>query len=129
MTPPMASFCQVRDTRASIRQSTMRRSIKRLLVLGRKLRPNKSCNLSGNVYNPGPFLKLSNCRDRRSGMNVRELSALFRKLGARNPESWARSQLEENIPQLARFLFLRQAWKLVIDENDHGWISEMRLID
>ncbi len=62
-------------------------------------------------------------------MNVRELSALFRKLGARNPESWARSQIEENIPQLARFLFLRQAWKLVIDENDHGWISEMRLID
>lgn len=62
-------------------------------------------------------------------MNVQELSALFRTLGAPNPEAWARSQFEENIPQLARFLFLRQAWKLVIDENDLGWISETRQID
>ena len=59
-------------------------------------------------------------------MNLQELTALFRKLGAKNPEGWARSQIEDNIPQLARFLFLRQAWKLVIDENDRKWISEMR---
>ena len=62
-------------------------------------------------------------------MNLEELSALFRKLGAPNPESWARSQIRENIPQLARFLFLRQAWKLVIDENGRDWISERRQID
>jgi hypothetical protein len=62
-------------------------------------------------------------------MNVQELSALFRKLAARNPEEWAQSQIEEHIPQLARFLFLRQAWKLVIGESDFGWISEMRQID
>ncbi len=62
-------------------------------------------------------------------MNLQELSELFRKLGARNPESWAGSQLRENIPQLARFLFLRQAWRLVIGDNDIEWISEMRQID
>ena len=62
-------------------------------------------------------------------MNVQELSEIFRKLGARDPEEWARSQLKENIPQLARFLFLRQAWKLVIGENDLAWISKMRQID
>jgi hypothetical protein len=43
-------------------------------------------------------------------MNQDELTALFKKVGARKPEGWARSQIEEGIPQLARFLFLRQAW-------------------
>ncbi len=62
-------------------------------------------------------------------MNLEELAALFRKLGAEDPEGWARSQIRENIPQLPRFLFLRQAWKLVIDENDREWISERRHID
>ena len=62
-------------------------------------------------------------------MNERELTALFRKLGARDPAAWARSQVNENIPQLARFLFLRQAWKMVVDDNDASWISEMRQID
>jgi len=31
-------------------------------------------------------------------MNVQELSKLFQQLGARDPEEWSRSQLEENIP-------------------------------
>lgn len=56
-------------------------------------------------------------------MNESELVNLFAKLGARNPAKWARSQLDEKIPQLARFLFLREAWKLVVPENDHHWIS------
>jgi len=42
-------------------------------------------------------------------MNQEQLTALFQKLGARHPEGWARSQIKEGIPQLARFLFLRQA--------------------
>jgi hypothetical protein len=62
-------------------------------------------------------------------VNLQELTELFRKLGAQNPEGWARSQIRENIPQLARFLFLRQAWKLVVDEDDRQWISERRQID
>ena len=55
-------------------------------------------------------------------MNQDELAALFRKLGARDPEGWARSQVGENIPQLARFLFLRQAWRQIVEEGDSSWI-------
>lgn len=52
-----------------------------------------------------------------------ELTEVFRALGARDPEQWARSQLQEGIPQLHRFLFLRQAWEQVVDENDDSWID------
>jgi hypothetical protein len=61
-------------------------------------------------------------------MNEQELTALFRKLGARDPATWARSQIEEKLPQLARFLFLRQAWGLVVDDNA-SWIAEMRQVN
>jgi len=54
---------------------------------------------------------------------IKRLTALFRKLGAPDPEGWARSQVEEGIPQLARFLFLRQAWRGVVSENDPTWID------
>ncbi len=57
-------------------------------------------------------------------MKERDLADLFRKLGARNPEVWARSQVKEGLPQLARFVFLRQAWKLVVAERDRSWLSE-----
>ena len=56
-------------------------------------------------------------------MIQKELAALFRRLGARDPEGWARSQLQEEIPQLARFLFLRQAWRTIIGEEDATWID------
>jgi hypothetical protein len=56
-------------------------------------------------------------------MNQKDLVATFRKLGARDPEGWAQSQLEEGIPQLARFLFLRQAWQHIVKESDPGWIE------
>ena len=52
-----------------------------------------------------------------------ELAALFRKLGARGPDAWADSQLTEGIPQLARFLFLRQAWQNIVREEDPSWIG------
>jgi hypothetical protein len=54
---------------------------------------------------------------------IKELAALFRNLGAPDPETWARSQLQEKIPQLARFLFLRQAWRNIIGEEDATWID------
>jgi hypothetical protein len=57
-------------------------------------------------------------------MDRKKLTLLFRKAGAREPEAWAASQLEEGIPQLARFLFLRQAWRAIVDENDKGWIAK-----
>ncbi len=57
-------------------------------------------------------------------MTEAELADLFARLGAREPDAWARSQINENIPQLARFLFLRQAWKLVGPEEDRPWIAQ-----
>ena len=56
-------------------------------------------------------------------MNQEQLTALFQKLGADDPESWASSQIEEGIPQLARFLFLRQAWRRIVEEGDSSWIE------
>lgn len=45
-----------------------------------------------------------------------ELASLLGHLGARDPEAWAQSQVSEGIPQLHRFLFLRQAWKQIVSE-------------
>jgi hypothetical protein len=39
------------------------------------------------------------------------LAGQFRGLGAGDPEGWAASEVEEDIPQLARFLFLRRLWR------------------
>jgi hypothetical protein len=55
--------------------------------------------------------------------NLDKLTALFERLGARQPEVWATSQLKEGTPQLQRFLFLRQAWSNVICENDTDWMQ------
>ena len=52
-----------------------------------------------------------------------ELTRIFRQLGADNPESWARSHVETGSPALHLFLFLRQAWRMVVDENDDSWID------
>jgi hypothetical protein len=52
-----------------------------------------------------------------------ELTAIFRKLGANDPEGWASSQVQEGIPQLARFVFLKQAWSLVLADDDTRWIA------
>ncbi len=56
---------------------------------------------------------------------IRQLAEHFRALGARNPESWAESQLEEGIPQYARLVFLRQAWKAVVADGDTSWIDKL----
>jgi hypothetical protein len=56
-------------------------------------------------------------------MDHQALTELFRKLGARGPEDWARSQIEEKLPQVARYLFLRQAWGLVVGEENTAWID------
>ena len=42
---------------------------------------------------------------------ARELAERFRAVGAEEPEEWAASEVEEDIPQLARFLFLRRLWR------------------
>ena len=54
---------------------------------------------------------------------IADLTELFTKLGAPDPAGWARSQVAEGIPQLARFLFLREAWRRVLAEGDTAWID------
>jgi hypothetical protein len=56
-------------------------------------------------------------------MNEQELTDLFARLGARDPAGWAHSQINEGFPQLARFLFLRQAWKQIVAKGDTTWIG------
>jgi hypothetical protein len=56
-------------------------------------------------------------------LSLKELTDLFQKLGAQNPADWASSQVNENLPQLARFLFLREAWKRVVGDSDASWIK------
>jgi hypothetical protein len=48
---------------------------------------------------------------------------LFELAGARDPNAWAKSEVEEGIPQLARFLFLRQAWRSIVPDDDTSWIE------
>jgi hypothetical protein len=59
-------------------------------------------------------------------LNKQELTELFGKLGARDPEGWARSQVNEGIPQLPRYLFLREAWRNVVGPDDRSWMSKWR---
>jgi hypothetical protein len=52
-----------------------------------------------------------------------KLIRLFELAGANDPQSWAKSEIDEGIPQLARFLFLRQAWRQVLADSDVSWID------
>ena len=45
-----------------------------------------------------------------------DLVERLRELGAPDPEMWAASEIEEGIPQEARYLFLRAMW-----EQINGW--------
>jgi hypothetical protein len=54
-----------------------------------------------------------------------QLVQAFQKLHAPDPEGMARSEIEENLPQLASLVFLRAAWKLVADDTG-DWIESYR---
>ncbi|HEX8321950.1 hypothetical protein [Longimicrobium sp.] len=56
---------------------------------------------------------------------IRELSEIFRDLGADDYEDRARSEVEEDTPQLATFLALRKMWRHAMPWRDdpHGWIE------
>src|SRR4249920_877561 len=47
---------------------------------------------------------------------TRALVEEFRSVGTEDPEGWARSQISENIAQLARFLVLRRVRKLCLEK-------------
>lgn len=49
----------------------------------------------------------------------------FSRLGADEPESWARSEVGEDIPQLGRFVFLRAVWKEIESLCDRDRIAEL----
>lgn len=48
----------------------------------------------------------------------------FRKLRAPEPETLARNESRDELPELARVLFLKQAWTLLVDEDDPRWMEE-----
>jgi len=54
---------------------------------------------------------------------LRSLTEVFRRAGARDPESWAHSQLAEGIPQLAIFSFAKTLWNGIVPEDDDSWID------
>jgi hypothetical protein len=62
------------------------------------------------------------------------LAARFEELGAPDSEVWVRSEISENIPQLARFMILRSLWREAISPwMDVGALNDLaaarRLID
>jgi hypothetical protein len=59
---------------------------------------------------------------------IADLTEVFTRLGAPDPAGWARSEVEEGIPRLARYLFLRQAWQQVVAEDDTSWIDAWRRV-
>ena len=54
---------------------------------------------------------------------LEELTKLFRGLGAPHPDKWASSQLKEGIPQLHRYIWLREAWKRIVPDANHEWME------
>jgi hypothetical protein len=57
-------------------------------------------------------------------VELARLTEVFRPHGARDPESWARSELKEGIPQLAVFCCAKALWDGVVDEGDTTWIHQ-----
>jgi hypothetical protein len=53
-------------------------------------------------------------------MTRKRATALFRELGAKDPEAWAASEGEH--PSLVRFLFLTGLWRFAIG-NDARWMT------
>jgi hypothetical protein len=53
-----------------------------------------------------------------------ELIELFSEIGTDSPELWAKSQIEEGIPQFLRLLFLKNAWDSIPQEGDSRWIEQ-----
>nr|WP_199884526.1 hypothetical protein [Streptomyces sp. CB02488] len=57
-----------------------------------------------------------------------ELIGLFEALGADDAAGWAESEAEENLPQLARFRFLRMVWQDIDawSAAAPGWVGAYR---
>src|SRR5689334_12456879 len=56
--------------------------------------------------------------------NKAELLELCREFGLRDAEALVRSELEEDIPQVARYTFLKGAWAGIVADGDLSWIEK-----
>ena len=65
----------------------------------------------------------SSTRDVRSA-RIEALSSVFTALGARHPERWARSHVQDGVDQIGRFVFLRALWGRVV--KDGRFLDKMR---
>jgi hypothetical protein len=52
-----------------------------------------------------------------------DFAALLRKLGARRPEIWVVPTEKGRRQELLRFLFLREAWSVVVEKGSSVWIE------
>ncbi len=55
---------------------------------------------------------------------VEALSRVFTTLGARHPERWARSHVQDGVDQIGRFVFLRALWGRIV--KDGRFLDKMR---
>jgi hypothetical protein len=53
-----------------------------------------------------------------------ELLELCRNVGLRDSESIVRSEMEDDIPQIARHTFLKGAWSGIVADGDLAWMEE-----
>jgi hypothetical protein len=56
---------------------------------------------------------------------IQKLTEYFKALGADDPNSWAESEVNEGIPQYARFVFVKAAWKAVIEKDNFHWMDNL----
>jgi hypothetical protein len=56
--------------------------------------------------------------------NRENLIKAFRAMGAADPEALAASQLENGVPELPRFAFLKRLWDQVADPTSTKWITQ-----
>lgn len=52
-----------------------------------------------------------------------DLVEAFRALGAADPEALASSQLDDGVPELHRFAFLKRLWDQVANAGDTRWVE------
>jgi hypothetical protein len=57
------------------------------------------------------------------------LAERFRVAGAEHPDGWAVSEVEDDVPQLARFIFLRRLWRGAWQwkQPPEAWFTEIPL--
>lgn len=55
---------------------------------------------------------------------LKQLTDVFRRAGAKDPESWASSEVDEGINQLARFSFLKAISAQWLREDAFDWVDD-----